>query len=130
MLSPLIFSPFRHDTFFVNSDICLLGSHPEKGQTYKYRTSRFNIFLDSSSKDILSAVARRFTVNNIYPSCPDQVSGDHQLVTAFTMTTIAVAGGTGGVGSTIVDGLVEYGKHKVYVLSRTVRGPLRYLLHI
>ncbi|KAL6400067.1 hypothetical protein AUP68_15759 [Ilyonectria robusta] len=46
------------------------------------------------------------------------------------MKTIAVAGGTGGVGSTIVDGLVEYGKHKVYVLSRTERpshGGVNYL---
>ncbi|KAF5024422.1 hypothetical protein F66182_3508 [Fusarium sp. NRRL 66182] len=34
------------------------------------------------------------------------------------MKVIAVAGGTGSVGSTIVDGLVEYGKHKVYALSR------------
>ncbi|EEU41650.1 uncharacterized protein NECHADRAFT_54174 [Fusarium vanettenii 77-13-4] len=34
------------------------------------------------------------------------------------MKTIAIAGGAGNVGSTIVDGLVEYGKHKIYVLSR------------
>ncbi|RSL74242.1 hypothetical protein CEP53_000349 [Fusarium sp. AF-6] len=37
------------------------------------------------------------------------------------MKTIAVAGGAGNVGSTIVDGLVEYGKHKIYVLSRKDR---------
>lgn len=36
------------------------------------------------------------------------------------MKVIAVAGGTGSVGSTIVDGLVEYGNHKVFALSRTV----------
>lgn len=36
------------------------------------------------------------------------------------MKVVAVAGGTGSVGSTIVDGLVEYGKHKVYALSRNV----------
>lgn len=36
------------------------------------------------------------------------------------MKVVAVAGGTGSVGSTIVDGLVEYGKHKVYALSRKV----------
>lgn len=37
------------------------------------------------------------------------------------MKVVAVAGGTGSVGSTIVDGLVEYGKHKVYALSRKVK---------
>jgi uncharacterized protein YbjT (DUF2867 family) len=37
------------------------------------------------------------------------------------MKVVAVAGGTGSVGSTIVDGLVEYGKHKIYALSRNVR---------
>jgi FlaA1/EpsC-like NDP-sugar epimerase len=36
------------------------------------------------------------------------------------MRVVAVAGGTGSVGSTIVDGVVEYGKHKVYALSRKV----------
>nr|RBQ96016.1 hypothetical protein FVER53263_08583 [Fusarium verticillioides] len=39
------------------------------------------------------------------------------------MKVVAVAGGTGSVGSTIVDGLVEYGKHKVYALSRKERPP-------
>ncbi|VTT57826.1 unnamed protein product [Fusarium fujikuroi] len=39
------------------------------------------------------------------------------------MKVVAVAGGTGSVGSTIVDGLVEYGKHKVYALSRRERPP-------
>ncbi|KAI8650732.1 NmrA domain-containing protein [Fusarium keratoplasticum] len=46
------------------------------------------------------------------------------------MKTIAVAGGAGNVGSTIVDGLVEYGKHKIYVLSRKDRpsqGAVNYL---
>lgn len=43
------------------------------------------------------------------------------------MKTIAVAGGAGHVGSTVVDGLVEYGKHKVYVLSRKANPPLGYL---
>ncbi|KAF5232967.1 hypothetical protein FAUST_8455 [Fusarium austroamericanum] len=46
------------------------------------------------------------------------------------MKVIAVAGGTGSVGSTIVDGLVEYGKHKVFALSRTERpstGAVNYL---
>jgi saccharopine dehydrogenase-like NADP-dependent oxidoreductase len=40
------------------------------------------------------------------------------------MKIIAVAGGAGNVGSTIVDGLVEYGKHKIYVLSRKVNSLL------
>ncbi|KAF4968682.1 hypothetical protein FSARC_3968 [Fusarium sarcochroum] len=39
------------------------------------------------------------------------------------MKVVAVAGGTGSVGSTIVDGLVEYGKHKVFALSRKERPP-------
>ncbi|KAF4454428.1 hypothetical protein F53441_3055 [Fusarium austroafricanum] len=46
------------------------------------------------------------------------------------MKVIAVAGGTGHVGSTIVDGLVEYGKHKVFALSRKERpaqGNVNYL---
>ncbi|KAJ4220928.1 hypothetical protein NW759_006998 [Fusarium solani] len=46
------------------------------------------------------------------------------------MKIIAVAGGAGNVGSTIVDGLVEYGKHKIYVLSRKDRpsqGAVNYL---
>ncbi|KAI8650067.1 NmrA domain-containing protein [Fusarium sp. Ph1] len=46
------------------------------------------------------------------------------------MKTIAVAGGAGNVGSTIVDGLVECGKHKIYVLSRKDRpsqGAVNYL---
>ncbi|KAH7159547.1 hypothetical protein B0J13DRAFT_109050 [Dactylonectria estremocensis] len=37
------------------------------------------------------------------------------------MRSIAVAGGTGPVGKTIVDGLVAYGKHKIFVLSRNDR---------
>ncbi|KAI8173121.1 hypothetical protein KHU50_004832 [Colletotrichum sp. SAR 10_65] len=39
------------------------------------------------------------------------------------MTIIAVAGGTGPVGRTIVDGLVQHGGHKVFVLSRATRPP-------
>ncbi|KAF4924091.1 Oxidoreductase swnN [Colletotrichum viniferum] len=34
------------------------------------------------------------------------------------MAILAVAGGTGSVGRTIVDGLVQHGGHKVFVLSR------------
>ncbi|KAM0500995.1 hypothetical protein ACHAP8_004717 [Fusarium lateritium] len=48
----------------------------------------------------------------------------------MNMRVVAVAGGTGSVGSTIVDGLVEYGKHKVYALSRSERpssGAVSYL---
>lgn len=36
------------------------------------------------------------------------------------MVTVAVAGGTGGIGRTIVETLVEQGKHKVVILSRKV----------
>ena len=36
------------------------------------------------------------------------------------MGTIAVAGGTGSVGRTIVDALVARATHKVIILSRTV----------
>ena len=36
------------------------------------------------------------------------------------MVTVAVAGGTGSVGKTIVDAIVKAGKHKVVVLTRTV----------
>ncbi|KAM0350613.1 hypothetical protein ACHAPU_003099 [Fusarium lateritium] len=39
------------------------------------------------------------------------------------MKVVAVAGGTGSVGSTIVDGLVEYGKHK----QRPAQGTVSYL---
>ncbi|WYZ40951.1 hypothetical protein EsH8_IV_001292 [Colletotrichum jinshuiense] len=35
------------------------------------------------------------------------------------MAIVAVAGGSGAVGRTIVDGLVAHGKHKVFVFSRT-----------
>lgn len=37
------------------------------------------------------------------------------------MGIIAVAGGSGPVGRTIVDALVAHGRHKVYVFSRNVR---------
>lgn len=37
------------------------------------------------------------------------------------MTVIAVAGGTGGVGKTIVESLVQEPKYQVVVLSRNVR---------
>ncbi|KAF7595235.1 hypothetical protein BBP40_006981 [Aspergillus hancockii] len=39
------------------------------------------------------------------------------------MRTIAVAGGTGSVGQTIVEALVADGKHKVIVLTRKARSP-------
>ena len=38
------------------------------------------------------------------------------------MVVVAVAGGTGGVGRTIVDALVATGKHQVKILSRSVSG--------
>jgi uncharacterized protein YbjT (DUF2867 family) len=36
------------------------------------------------------------------------------------MVTVAVPGGTGGVGRTIVDELVRQGRHQVLILSRQV----------
>jgi NAD(P)-dependent dehydrogenase (short-subunit alcohol dehydrogenase family) len=36
------------------------------------------------------------------------------------MVTVAVAGGTGGIGRTIVEELVRQGKHQVLILSRKV----------
>ncbi|KAF6822214.1 nmrA-like family protein [Colletotrichum musicola] len=39
------------------------------------------------------------------------------------MAIVAVAGGSGPVGRTIVDGLVAHGGHKVFVLSRSSREP-------
>lgn len=37
------------------------------------------------------------------------------------MVVVAVAGGTGAVGRSIVEALVSQAKHEVIVLSRTVR---------
>lgn len=47
------------------------------------------------------------------------------------MVTVAVAGGTGSVGRTIVDALLLSGKHDVVVLSRKVRenGPRKDYLY-
>jgi NAD(P)-dependent dehydrogenase (short-subunit alcohol dehydrogenase family) len=39
------------------------------------------------------------------------------------MTTVAVAGGTGGIGKTLVEELVREGRHNVLVLSRGVFYP-------
>ncbi|KAG8672384.1 hypothetical protein FPOAC1_005651 [Fusarium poae] len=48
-----------------------------------------------------------------------EITMQHNII----MKVVVVAGGTGSVGSTIVDGLVEYGKHKVYAFSRSERSP-------
>jgi shikimate 5-dehydrogenase len=41
--------------------------------------------------------------------------------TSFSnMVNVAVAGGTGGVGRTIIDALKDNPKHKAIILSRTV----------
>lgn len=40
------------------------------------------------------------------------------------MITIAVAGGTGGIGRTIVDELIRQTKYEVLIFSRTVRSPM------
>lgn len=39
------------------------------------------------------------------------------------MGVVAVAGGSGAVGRTIVEAFISHGKHEVIVLSRTVRRP-------
>ena len=36
------------------------------------------------------------------------------------MVVVAIAGGTGGVGRTVSDAIMEAGEHKAIVLSRTV----------
>ena len=36
------------------------------------------------------------------------------------MVVVAIAGGTGGVGRTVLDAIVEAGEHQAIVLSRTV----------
>ena len=37
------------------------------------------------------------------------------------MVVVAVAGGTGGLGRTVVDAIAQAGVHKAIVLSRTVK---------
>lgn len=37
------------------------------------------------------------------------------------MAVVAVAGGTGGVGRTVLDAIAKSGRHKAIVLSRGVR---------
>lgn len=37
-----------------------------------------------------------------------------------TMVVVAIAGGTGGVGRTLLDAIVEAGEHEAITLSRTV----------
>lgn len=45
------------------------------------------------------------------------------------MVTVAVAGGTGSVGKTIVDAIVKAGKHRVIVLTRKVHGQAPFQEH-
>lgn len=40
------------------------------------------------------------------------------------MVTVAVAGGTGGVGRTVLDAIARSGEHNAIVLSRTVSLPV------
>ena len=40
------------------------------------------------------------------------------------MVVVAIAGGTGGVGRTVLDAIAEAGEHKAIVLSRTVSLPM------
>ena len=42
----------------------------------------------------------------------------------FTMVVVAVAGGTGGLGRTVLDAIAKAGVHKAIVLSRTVSSPI------
>jgi hypothetical protein len=42
---------------------------------------------------------------------------------AHTMVIVAIAGGTGGVGRTVLDAIAESGEHNAIVLSRTVSSP-------
>jgi uncharacterized protein YbjT (DUF2867 family) len=42
------------------------------------------------------------------------------------MVTVAIAGGTGGVGRAIVNSIVANGKHKAIVLARRVSSPAKY----
>jgi FlaA1/EpsC-like NDP-sugar epimerase len=44
-----------------------------------------------------------------------------QSASSTNMSVVAVAGGTGKLGRTIVKAIVEHGEHKVVVLARTVR---------
>lgn len=38
----------------------------------------------------------------------------------YTMVVVAIAGGTGSVGRSLVDAFIEDGKHEVIVLARAV----------
>ena len=40
------------------------------------------------------------------------------------MVVVTIAGGTGGVGHTVLDAIAEVGEHRAIVLSRTVSSPL------
>lgn len=52
-------------------------------------------------------------------------SGGHQhtlkySLVSLTMVVVAIAGGSGGVGRTILDAIAESGEHNAMVFSRTV----------
>ena len=56
------------------------------------------------------------------PAFPPSNSIFTLSITSFiTMVVVAVAGGTGGVGKTIVEAFAADGKHEVKILSRKVR---------
>lgn len=40
------------------------------------------------------------------------------------MVVVAIAGGTGSVGRTVLDAIADTGEHKAIVLSRTVSSPM------
>lgn len=45
----------------------------------------------------------------------------HSIFSHTIMAVVAVAGGTGGVGRTVLDAIAKSGRHKAIVLSRGVR---------
>lgn len=47
----------------------------------------------------------------------------HQLPYG-NMVIVAVAGGTGGIGRTLVDAILASGKHDLKILSRTVQATI------
>lgn len=50
-------------------------------------------------------------------------SHDLSILLVYAMVIVAVAGGTGGVGRTVLDAIAKSGEHSAIVLSRTVSSP-------
>lgn len=62
-----------------------------------------------------------FKVTSIFEIRKDLIRSNTSLF--ISMGVVAVAGGSGAVGRTIVEAFISHGKHEVIVLSRTVRRP-------